>query len=118
MSWFFGKGTHIPEVDRGVPAGRALAAAKAFHGPDRFDTAFRRRNFGDGPLPLRANLVAIVTGAVDALTDELRRRHRGVLRELAFFFEQRAHPILDFVFALRVEEFFLQEKGLIESNRI
>src|SRR5579862_3478014 len=105
-------------MDRGVLAGRGFAAAEAFDEPDRFDTGFGRGHFGDRALPLGANFMAIVAGAIDAFGGELRRRHGRVLGELAVFFEQRVDLVFDLFFAFGVEDFFGGQEFLVERDGI
>src|SRR5258705_9341839 len=105
-------------MDRGVFAGRGLAAAEAFDDPDRLDAGFGGSHFGDGALPLGSNLVAIVAGAVDAFGGEFRRGHGRVFGELAVFFEQRVDFIFDFFFALGVENFFGGEEFFVKGDGI
>src|SRR6266849_5210587 len=115
---FLRRGRRIAKMNRGVRSARAFAGAKSRHGPHRRNARFRRRHFRDGPLPLRANLVAIVARAVHALLRQLRRRHRRIFRKLPFLREQRVNLVLDLFLALRIEELLARQILFIQRNGI
>src|SRR5713226_6212266 len=103
---------------RGICAAGAFAAAKAFDGPDGFNAGFWRCDFRNRAFPLGANLVAIVTGAINAFFGELWRRHRRIFRELPVFREQSVDLFVDFLFCFGVEEFFAAQKLFVQRDGI
>src|SRR5882724_4228158 len=115
---FLRRGGRIAKMNRRVGSARTLAGPKSRHGPHRRNARFWRRHFRDGPLPLRADLVAIVARAVHVSLRQLRRRHRRILRELPFLREQRVNLVLDLLLGLRVEKFFVCQIFFIQHDRI
>src|SRR5438552_15969078 len=78
----------VTEVNRRVCAAGALARSKSWNRPDSLDARSWWCHLGHRPLPLRADLVAIVAGAVHARLGEFRRWHRRVFRKFPFCGEQ------------------------------
>src|SRR5207249_5413791 len=54
----------IAEVNRRVPTAGSFTRSKSRNRPNRRDARFRRSHLRNRPLPLRADLVTIVAGAV------------------------------------------------------
>jgi hypothetical protein len=90
-------------MDGSGAAGRKTAAAETFDNPDGFDTRFWRKKLVLGPLPFRLNVMALGTGAIDALRGRFRRRRGRVFGEFAFLFKKRGDFVFDFFFALGVQ---------------
>src|SRR6266404_2168719 len=115
---FLRRGWRIVKMNRRVGSPRTFAGPKSRHRPHRRNARFRRRHFRDGPLPLRADLVAIVARAVDAFLRQLRRRHRRIFCKLSFLREQRVNLVLDLFLALRIEELLARQKLFVQRDGI
>src|SRR5882724_13142520 len=115
---FLRRGRRIAKMNRRVGSARTFAGPESRHGPHRRNARFRWRHFRDGPLPLRADLVAIVARAVHAFLRQLRGRHRRIFRKLSFLREQRLDFVLDLFLTLRVEKFFARQILFIQRDGI
>src|SRR6266446_6058971 len=115
---FLRRGWRIAKMNRRVGSARTFAGPESRHRPHRRNARFRRRHFRDGPLPLRADLVAIVARAVHAFLRQLRRRHWRIFRKLPFLREQRVDFVLDLFLALRIEELLARQILFIHRDGI
>jgi len=62
--------------------------------------------------------VALIAGAVDAFIGKLRRRHRRIFREVAFLVQQRLDALVNFLFALGIQQFLAGQKLFVQNNGI
>src|SRR5215469_5951345 len=92
--------------------------SETLYGPHGFYARFWREKLVDGALPLRLNIVAFRTSAVDALVGGFGWRHRGVFGEFAFAREQRVDFVLNIFFTFGIENLFTSYKFLAERNGI
>src|SRR6266403_835550 len=108
----------IAEVNRRVRTAGAFARSESRNRPNRFDARSRRRHLRNRALPLRADLVAIVAGAVDARLGKLRRGHRRVLRKVPLLGEQGVDLLLNLFPAFGVEQLFTRQEFFVECYRV
>src|SRR5882724_11862946 len=115
---FLRRGWRIAKMNRRVGSARTFAGPKSRHRPHRRNARFRRRHFSDRPLPLRPDLVAIITRTIDAFLRQFRGRHRRIFRKLPFLGEQRLDLVLYFFLALGIENLFARQILFIQHDGI